>query len=264
MSNPLPYLIQNEYDHTRAIVISLPHSGTWVPSEMQQALLPTAILANTDWFLPALYAFLPAAGCTTITNQVNRYTADPNRPVVVAPVGRYQRTTVYERNTFGHPLYAAPLPLAVIHDRLARYYQPYRDALQQLLDEKIAQYGHVTLIDLHSFGAYPGRPGAPTADIVLGNRNDQASSSALRQTFATALTAQGFTVAQNTVFRGGDITAHYGAEPHISALQIELNYRCYIGPRQYKEEVLTRYDEPLFTAASRRLRAIEGLLDQIQ
>ncbi|MFT8844868.1 MAG: N-formylglutamate amidohydrolase, partial [Schleiferilactobacillus harbinensis] len=59
--------IQNQHTHRYPVVISLPHSGTWLPDDMRQALLPGVILANTDWFLPALYDFLPAAGFTTLT-----------------------------------------------------------------------------------------------------------------------------------------------------------------------------------------------------
>lgn len=257
--------IQNQHIHRYPVVISLPHSGTWLPDDMHQALLPRAILANTDWFLPALYDFLPAAGFTTLTNHVNRYAADPNRSVIVAPAGSYQRTTVYQQNTFGHPLYAAPLSLPTIEHRLAAYYHPYCTALQRLLADKIAAFGHVTLIDLHSFAFYPGQPSIHPQDIVLGSEHDQTSSKAFRLQVTAALTTAGFTVSDNYPFRGGDITRHYGQDPRVTALQIELNYRCYIGnTRRYGEEELTDYDPALFAAASRRLLAIKRLLEQIQ
>ena len=41
-------------DAASPVVISLPHSGTWIPADMRKHLLPTAVLANSDWFLPAL------------------------------------------------------------------------------------------------------------------------------------------------------------------------------------------------------------------
>lgn len=35
-------------DAASPVVISLPHSGTWIPADMRKHLLPTAVLANSD------------------------------------------------------------------------------------------------------------------------------------------------------------------------------------------------------------------------
>ncbi|MCT3504240.1 N-formylglutamate amidohydrolase [Lactobacillus delbrueckii subsp. lactis] len=35
-------------------MFDLPHSGTTIIAKMADALLPTAVLANTDWFLREL------------------------------------------------------------------------------------------------------------------------------------------------------------------------------------------------------------------
>nr|WP_172994868.1 N-formylglutamate amidohydrolase [Lactobacillus helveticus] len=43
------------------VVFDLPHSGTTIIAEMADALLPTAVLANTDWFLRELYDFFARA-----------------------------------------------------------------------------------------------------------------------------------------------------------------------------------------------------------
>ena len=93
ISNQL-YTVLNSEQHS-PVVISLPHSGTWIPVAMKKALLPNAVLANTDWFLPELYDFLPAAGFTTLINHVNRYVADPNRAVTYDPQHDYRSATVY-------------------------------------------------------------------------------------------------------------------------------------------------------------------------
>ncbi|GHN35799.1 N-formylglutamate amidohydrolase [Lactobacillus delbrueckii] len=61
------------------VVFDLPHSGTTITAEMADALLPTAVLANTDWFLRELYDFLPGLGFTVLENNLNRYLIDPNR-----------------------------------------------------------------------------------------------------------------------------------------------------------------------------------------
>ena len=60
------------------------------------------VLANTDWFLPELYNFLVAMGCTMIENRVNRYVADPNRESQIKGMN-YQESVIYQQNTFGKP-----------------------------------------------------------------------------------------------------------------------------------------------------------------
>ena len=159
-------------DAASPVVISLPHSGTWIPADMRKHLLPTAVLANSDWFLPALYDFLPQTGFTTLINRVNRYVADPNRAVTLDSDHDYRYATIYQRNTFNHPLYPQPIPPETLQSRLRTYYWPYRHALTMILKQKQAKFGHAYLIDLHSFAQYPHYPGVKPKTIVLGNDHD--------------------------------------------------------------------------------------------
>ena len=100
-------------------------------------MLDTACLSNTDWFLPELYDFLPAMGCTTIVNHLSRYVVDVNRPTGGAKDGDYRNTVVYQQNTQGSPLYAIPLEEKEINERITQYYQPYHQALENLLRAKL-------------------------------------------------------------------------------------------------------------------------------
>lgn len=47
----------NEFVHVIPIVISIPHSGTYLTQPMKQNLKPNIVLPNTDWYLPVLYSF---------------------------------------------------------------------------------------------------------------------------------------------------------------------------------------------------------------
>ncbi|WP_179395393.1 N-formylglutamate amidohydrolase [Lacticaseibacillus absianus] len=253
--------VANEFTHRWPLVVSLPHSGTWCPASMRAALRPDVVLANTDWFLPALYEWLPAMGVTTLVNRVNRYVADPNRSRRGPHDGSYEQTAVYTRNTFGHPLYRTPLPPRVIQARLRAYHTPYRDRLQALLAAKQATFGRVVLLDLHSFAEYPHDHETPPADVVIGNRHDLTASRAIRQRISAALADEGFSVAANHPFAGGDITQTYGRLPGVAALQVELRYRCYIATRAFGEVQLTAPDPVLFATATARLkRALQPLI----
>lgn len=256
------YSVLNQ-DYDSPVVISLPHSGTWLPESMKQALLPTAVLANTDWFLPELYRFLPAAEFTTLINHINRYVADPNRAVTYEPHHDYRSATIYQRNTFDHPLYAKPLTTAQMQQRVRIFYWPYRHRLSRLLNQKKAKFGHAYLIDLHSFAQYPYYPGVKPKTIVLGNDHDRTSSKTFRQALTNRLIEQGWTVENNFPFRGGDITRYYGHQQGITAIQIELRYDQYIAHRAFGEEVLTQYQPDIFGQAQRRLAFLTDFLNRL-
>ena len=85
------YKILNENVHQFPVVIDLPHSGVFVPLDIRSRLLDNACLSNTDWFLPELYDFLPAMGCTTIINHLSRYVVDMNRSIESERSGDYRK-----------------------------------------------------------------------------------------------------------------------------------------------------------------------------
>lgn len=247
--------IYNEEKNVYPVIISLPHSGTWLPAEMRESLREEAILANTDWFLPELYQFLIRKGFTLIENRVNRYVADPNRESQMAGED-YQNTVVYQQNTFGNPLYYEALSKEVINERLENYYWPYHHALQELIDQKKQQFAKIYLFDLHSFAEYPNNNEREPADFVLGNQADQTSSADLREKLSQLLEETGYSVSNNYPFRGGFITRYYGNQVGVEALQLEIRYNQYIEKRSFGEEELTEYDPELFYQAQKRLEAV--------
>ena len=250
-----PFTIYNEEKNHYPVIVSLPHSGTWIPRDMRSRLRPGAVLANTDWFLPELYSFLIEKGCTVIENQVNRYVVDPNRESRMSGAD-YQETVVYQQNTFGNRLYAEPLPSKVITERLANYYWPYHQALQKLIDQKTQYFSKVYLFDLHSFAEYPNNDATEPADFVIGNQEDQTASADLRELFTDSLEAEGYSVSNNHPFCGGFITRHYGQQAEIEALQLEIRYNQYIQQRSFGEEELTNYEPELFSTAQEKLEMI--------
>ncbi|MBO0451485.1 N-formylglutamate amidohydrolase [Candidatus Enterococcus murrayae] len=256
----MPFTIFNEGKNDYPIIISLPHSGTWIPEDMRESLRQEAVLANTDWFLPELYNFLVAEGCTVIENHINRYTVDPNRESRMSGAD-YQDTVVYQQNTFGNPLYEQPLSKQTINQRLTQYYWPYHQALQALIDQKKQHFSQVYLFDLHSFAEYPNGDETKPADFVIGNQADRTTSAGLRELVAGLLEKEGYSVSNNHPFSGGFITRHYGQQAEVAALQLEIRYNRYIEQRSFGEEELTGCEPKLFFEAQARLQRIfEDLL----
>lgn len=251
------YSTFNEYLNAKPFVFSIPHSGIWIPNDMRKMLKKEAILSNTDWFLQELFDFLPTLDFTVIQNNVNRYVIDPNRVFKVETNSSdYRNNSVYQQNTFGHQLYDKSLDINIINERFTNFYQPYHSKLNELLLDKINHFGHVILIDLHSFAEYPDNQENYTADFVIGNNFDQSSSIDTRLKLADLLNQFNYSVSNNYPFAGGYITKHYGNKDGVEAIQLEIRYKKYIENRAFFEEEVTDYNPCLFKNIQSDLKKI--------
>lgn len=246
------FTLQNRDSQEFPVVISMPHSGTYIPGDIKNRMIKGTILANTDWFLPQLYDFFPNNGFTTIVNNVNRYVADPNR-AITDDDKTYQHQVVYDKSTFDKDYYLQPLTQQEINQRINLYYLPYRQMLDELLDEKISYFGYVYLLDLHSFAAYPYRTNEKTDDFVIGNDCGQTSSQNFQNKLTRQLNNRNFTVSDNDPFRGGNITRYYGNKKKVSATQLEIRYSTYIENRTFNEEIVDRLYKQLFSSTKSKL-----------
>ena len=63
------------------IIISIPHCGTEIPSEIKEDYIPSQAesLDDTDWFLQQLYDFAPDLGITIVYARYSRWVIDLNR-----------------------------------------------------------------------------------------------------------------------------------------------------------------------------------------
>ncbi|MBU6469735.1 MAG: N-formylglutamate amidohydrolase, partial [Gammaproteobacteria bacterium] len=63
-----PYEIRTPAAEETPLLVSIPHTGTYVPPEIEAQFVSAYIrgLPMTDWYLHRLYDYLPALGATTI------------------------------------------------------------------------------------------------------------------------------------------------------------------------------------------------------
>jgi N-formylglutamate deformylase len=218
------------------LVISFPHSGTYVPPELTVRLRPQVLdLPDTDWFVPQLYDFCGALGASVIRATHTRYVVDLNRPPDGTPLYPGQReTTVCPTETFGgEVLYlegAAPTA-AEISDRLFRYWQPYHDRLAALTRDLAERHGHCVLWDAHSIVSHvPGLFDGRLPDLNVGTADGRSCSPHVRDRIVATLNAQEqFSFVVNGRFKGGYITRHYGNPAHrIDAVQLEIAQSAYL------------------------------------
>src|SRR5574337_2006754 len=72
-----PYAIRLPAAAETPLLVSIPHTGTYVPPEIDAQFASDYIrgLPMTDWHLHHLYDFLPALGATTIYATYSRFVA---------------------------------------------------------------------------------------------------------------------------------------------------------------------------------------------
>ena len=201
------------------LVISIPHSGTDIPQDIDSLCNLAAKREHTDWALPELVAPLSE---TTLVATVSRYIVDVNR--FKPRAGKATQPIIPRIDEKGNLLFNNYPSKQKQADWLERYYTPYYLHLEQLLNEKLEQHEKVLLVDLHSYDDELFR----TSDIILGTRKKQTISSDALEQLQTLFHEEGFSTRVDTPFAGGNIIATFGKHPSIEAVQIEVPYSLYL------------------------------------
>lgn len=247
-----PVEIVRPAQSTTPLVFSSPHSGRYYPAGFVAAsrLDPTMLRRSEDAFVDELYGEATASGAPLLKARFPRAFIDPNRepyeldpgmfasalppwvnrssPRVGAGLGTIARVVAN-----GAEIYRGKLDFAEAEAWIEQLYRPYHNALNALLDESLARFGRVLLIDCHSMPAVGGPmdrdPGKRRVDFVLGDAHGASCSSGVIGWAESCLSGMGYSVARNDPFAGGFITRHYG-RPATGrhALQIEVNRRLYM------------------------------------
>lgn len=214
------------------ILLSVPHGGTEFPIELQDEFEPAHLQFpdDTDWFVSRLYDFAPSLGISMISARVSRYVIDLNRNPDEKPLYADGRliTGLCPTTTFlGDPLYRdarTQVDPAEVQRRLNRYFRPYHEKVQSLLDGLLQRHGRVLLWDCHSI-----RRSVPTIlqqlfpDLILGDADGTTASPGVIECALGVLDHSGYSVRHNVPFKGGYITRHFGrpsSQQH--ALQLEM------------------------------------------
>lgn len=229
-------------------ILSVPHCGTDFPEEIEGNYVPEKMQApdDTDWFVHDLYSFASDLGITIIHARYSRWVIDLNRDPESAPLyddGRIITGLTPLTDFFGDAIYRSPEqePDATeIKRRLDTYYWPYYHKIEELLDERIREFGKVLLWDAHSIRHY-----VPTIredvfpDMILGNNDESTAAPDLISTALEHLESGEYGINHNTPFKGGHITRYFGKpENNVHALQLEMNKILYMddAEKQFSED----------------------------
>jgi N-formylglutamate deformylase len=254
---PAPYGLREPTAQPVPLVVSIPHTGTWLPEDMAASFASPAMTAQpmADWHLHELYDFLPELGATTLFATASRFVIDLNRPPRPRPLypGRFETGLVPLQTFQGDAVFGVPPGPEEIEARRLAWHAPYHARLQALLDEARRRFGRVVLVDAHSVASVANRlHGALQEEIYLGDRDGATCGERLCELLREAFVAEGLGVAVNAPYKGGYITDHYGRQDGVEAIQIEMVQRVYMD----EDDPPGGPAHPRFAAARQMLRRV--------
>ncbi|HMO13506.1 MAG TPA: N-formylglutamate deformylase [Pirellulaceae bacterium] len=216
------------------VLVSFPHSGTWIPSDMIQHLTEQGkSVPDTDWFLPQLYDLPNVARCSRIVATFSRYVIDVNRPPDGSnlypgkPTPELCPSTTFQ----GEPIYKADGPTpSQVQQRLQDYWLPYHDKIAAELDRMKRHFGYALLYDAHSIlSEVPRLFEGRLPDLNVGTAAGNSCDASLTAKVGDRLARNSTSYVINGRFIGGYITRHYGRPAeNIDAIQMEMAQCIYM------------------------------------
>jgi N-formylglutamate deformylase len=228
-------------------VVSVPHCGIEFPDEIKNEYKANLIKSpdDTDWFVETLYDFVVEMGITMISARYSRWVIDLNRDVDSKPLYTDGRiiTALCPTTTFlGEPLYVdrrKEVEVQEVQSRLTKYYRPYHQKIQSLLDESKKKFGKVLLWDCHSIRQVVRTiQKEKFPDLILGDADGSACDAKLIAVALKNLGSAGYSLNHNHPFKGGTITRSFGKpSENQHALQLEMT------KVNYMDDTETKYDK---------------------
>ncbi len=233
-----PYFLIEPNARKVPIVVSVPHSGVEFPDEIKSHYRAEIVRQpdDTDWFVHRLYNFAADLGITTIHAKYSRLVIDLNRDPHSKPLytdGRIITELVPKTDFLGNDIYVDKKFLpddAEIERRLENYYQPYHLKIENLLREKLDEFGKVLLWDAHSIRRFvPTIREEVFPDLILGDNDEKSAGKEIIEITLANLQNGKYGVNHNSPFKGGFITRLFGKpEKNIHALQLEMTKTNYM------------------------------------
>lgn len=229
-------------------ILSIPHCGTSFPDELKSSY-KKEIIENpddTDWDLDLLYDFAPKLGITTIVANYSRWVIDLNRDPENKSLysdGRIITSLCPTTNFLGENIYhAGKEPIKEnIENRLLKYYWPYHNKIDDLIDDFKTKFKTVFFWDAHSIRRHvPTINPQPFPDLIIGDNDGKTAHSTFVKTCFDELSKSNLNLTHNTPFKGGNLTRSKGNPTNnIHAIQLEMSKDLYMN----KKETIYDYEK---------------------
>jgi N-formylglutamate deformylase len=237
------------------MVFDSPHSGANYPEDFKYSCKFEDLQRAEDKFVDELFASVPEYGGSLLLANFPRSYIDVNRriddidPVILAESWPFGSINPSSRSDAGIglirrlvrpgiPVYDQPLSVEDVAHRIEKYYRPYHDALEKLLNDAHYNFGQVWHINCHSMPSASARPKQPIGlmgrlpretDFVLGDRDGTSCDLDFTHALRDFLKGLGYTVTINDPFKGVELVGRYSAPSRgLHSLQIEINKALYM------------------------------------
>ena len=240
----LAYKVTSPAHRSTSAVFASPHSGRAYPAAfLHRTMLDgRRIRSSEDAFIDRLFAAAPEHGAPLIAAKAPRAFVDLNRgaeeldPALIRGIAREAHNprvasglgVIPRVVAGGREIYRGKLSLSEAEARLREHWHPYHARVQRLIDESLALFDQVVLVDCHSMpheaieSLCRARPHKP--EVVLGDRFGASAGSEIVDRIEAAFRATGLSVARNTPFAGAYTAQHYGRpsrRQHVVHVEID-------------------------------------------
>lgn len=231
------------------LLFDSPHSGSRYPADFDHVLDRMILRRSEDAFIAELYDHVPDQGATLLHALFPRCYIDPNRgledidPAMIAGgwPGEIRRSfkvangagLIWRQVKTHGAIYDRLLSQAEVQTRIARCWQPYHDALTELVVQCHARHGQVYHVNCHSmpeWGDETTEDGpVRRADFVLGDRDGTTCGAEFSGLIAETLSGFGYRVLFNDPYKGVELVRRYSDPPGgRHSIQIEINRVLYM------------------------------------
>jgi len=259
MNNPTqtaPFdVIAEQASASSPLVFDSPHSWPHWPADVPTIAPAEALRTSCDAWVDEIWAGAADGQAPLLVARFHRSYIDANRarddidpalladvwPEPVKPGSRSQRGFGLLRRLAlpGVPVYAQPLSVREVRQRIERFYDPYHARLASLIDAAQERHGAVLHINCHSMksvgNAMNEDCGLPRPDVVLSDLEGRSAGAHVLEWMADSLRRCGYTVQLNDPYRGEEILRRHG-QPHKGrySVQIELKRSLYMDEQRFE------------------------------
>lgn len=220
---------------TTPLLISMPHSSSSIPVELANRMHPYAQgCPDTDWLLNPLYAFASELGIGLLRPQYARYVIDLNRPeddhnlypgadtTGLCPTTCFDKRPIYLRGQEPDE--------SEIQARIASWWRPYHQALQNETERLLASHGIAIVFEAHSIASVvPRFFEGELPELNWGTASGYSCADSMVQALMPVVESSGYSHVLNGRFKGGYITRAFGQpERNLHAIQLELSQATYL------------------------------------
>jgi N-formylglutamate deformylase len=248
-------------------IAHVPHASTVIPEAIRASIvlddseLQRELVRMTDWHVDRLFGWIVRSGASMFVNDASRLVVDPERfrDDAGEPMAAVGQGAVYTRTTQGAALRRLTAGERALY--LERYYDPYHEALTELVSSILEEFDVCTVLDCHSFSTEPlpnehdQAPNRP--DICIGTdayHTPPAVADALERAFGEA----GFRVQRNAPFAGSLVPIdYYQRDRRVTSVMLEVRRGLYCD--ETTGQILPAFDN--VRGAIERALVGSGILD---